>query len=122
MRRQGPERQHTRVCVDAFVRVLGDQHQYALRIRDLSRGGLFLYTRVGHAYPFQIGASLDVELYDFDKAVKFRALVVRVVEPDSSEAERYPSGFGVRIVDIDAANQASLDELIQRAHSGDDPY
>src|SRR5260370_2102210 len=104
-RREGPERQHTRVAVDAFVRVLGDQRQCAFWIRDLSRGGLFLFTRVGHAYPFHVGASLDIELYDFDKAVKFRAVVVRVVEPESTEAERYPSGFGLRIVDIDEATQ-----------------
>ena len=81
-----------------------------------------MYTRVGHLYPFRVGAALSIELYDFDHAVEFSALVVRVVEPGSPEAERFPMGFGVKIVEIDEANRARLDELLARAASGEDPY
>ncbi len=123
--RGGPDRRYPRVAIDAFVRVLGptgEAREYVFRTRDLSLGGLFLYTRVGHLYPFQVGSALSVELYDFDRAVDFKAVVVRVVEPGSPEAERFPMGFGVRIVEIDDANRARLDHLLQRASAGQDPY
>ncbi len=123
--RKGPDRQHPRVAVDAFVRVLGPEsgaREYVFRTRDLSQGGLFLYTRVGHLYPFRVGAALSVELYDFDRAVDFKAVVVRVVEPGSPEAERFPMGFGDKIMEIDDGNRARLDELLSRAAAGEDPY
>jgi hypothetical protein len=117
-------RQHPRVAVDAFVRILGGaaDHEYVFRTRDLSMGGLFLYTRVGHLYPFRVGSALQIELYDYDHAVEFRAMVARIVEPGSPEAERFPSGFGVRIVEIDDANRARLESLIARAQKGDPIY
>ncbi len=113
--RGGPDRVHPRVTVDAFVRIMGGEREYVFRTRDLSEGGLFLYTRVGHLYPFFVGAALQIELYDFDQAVEFRAVVVRIVEPGSPEAERFPAGFGVRIVEIDEQNRRRLGELIVRA-------
>ena len=51
----------------------------------------------------------QVELYDFDRAVDFKAMVVRVVEAGSPEAERFPMGFGVRIMEIDDANRTRLE-------------
>lgn len=117
-------RQHPRVTVDAFVRILGavTDREYVFRTRDLSMGGLFLYTRVGHLYPFVVGAALQIELYDYDHAVEFKAMVVRIVEAGTPEAERFPSGFGVKIVEIDDANRARLDSLIGRAQKGDPIY
>src|SRR4051812_40745731 len=98
-------RQHPRVVVDAFVRILSSgaksEHEYVFRTRDLSMGGLFLYTRIGHLYPFYVGAPLSIELFDYDHAVEFKAMVVRIVEPGTPESERFPSGFGVKIVEND---------------------
>jgi hypothetical protein len=120
--RSGPDRVHPRVTVDAFVRILGGEREFVFRTRDLSHGGLFLYTRVGHLYPFKVGSELSIELYDFDKAVEFRAVVVRVVEPGSPEAERFPAGFGIKIIDLDDDNRRRLEELIARANEGEAPY
>jgi hypothetical protein len=120
--RGGPDRQFPRVAVDAFVRVLGGEREYVFRTRDLSQGGLFLYTRVGHLFPFHVGSALTIELFDFDRAVDLKAVVVRVVEPGSVEAENFPTGFGVRIVEIDDVNRQRLAELLQRAAAGKDPY
>ena len=53
-----------RVKVDAFVKVVGADREYVFRTRDLSKDGLFLYTKVAHAYPFKPGSRLDLELYD----------------------------------------------------------
>jgi hypothetical protein len=119
------DRQYPRVALDAFVRVLGasdGEREYVFRTRDLSQGGLFLYTRVGHLYPFQVGSALVVQLFDFDRSVEFRCVVVRVVEPGSPEAERFPMGFGVRIVEINDANRERLKQLLERAAAGEDPY
>jgi len=119
-------RRHPRVNLDAFVRVLGAgpaaDREYVFRVRDLSMGGLFLYTRVGHLYPVYVGAPLVIELYDYDHAVEFRASVVRIVQPGSPEAERFPAGFGVKIAEIDDENRARLNSLIDRAKTGDPIY
>jgi hypothetical protein len=117
-------RRYPRVTVDAFVRVMSDgqDSEYVFRTRDLSIGGLFLYTRVGHLYPFYVGAPLLIELYDFDHAVEFKGVVVRIVQAGSPEAERFPSGFGIKIVEIDDANRHGLVSLIERAKKGDPIY
>ncbi len=103
-----------RVAVDAFVKVAGADHEYVFRTRDLSRSGLFLYTRVGHIYPFKVGSTLQLELYDYDQFVTCRAVVVRVVESGSHESEKYPTGFGLRIIEIDPENKERLGHLLER--------
>jgi hypothetical protein len=110
------------VKVDAFVKITGADREFVFRTRDLSRAGLFLYTRVALTYPFRIGSTLSLELYDYDRYVACRVVVVRVVEQDSAEADQYPTGFGVRIVEIDDANRARLDEMIERAAAAGDLY
>jgi hypothetical protein len=120
--RGGPDRQHPRVTVDAFVRVLGGEREFVFRTRDLSEGGLFLYTRVGHLYPFYVGAALQIELYDYDQSVEFRAVVVRIVDNTGPEAERFPLGFGIKIVEIDEVNRTRLAQLIERAKKGEALY
>lgn len=116
------ERAHPRVAVDAFVRVVGEEHEYVFRTRDLSEGGLFLFTRVGHLYPFYVGSELQIELFDFDQAVTFKAKIVRIVERETDEAERYPLGFAVQIAGIDDKNRIKLASLIARARRGDPLY
>jgi hypothetical protein len=112
-----------RVKVDAFVKVRGADREYVLRTRDLSRRGVFLYTKVGHVLPFKVGSTLSLELYDYDSTVACEVVVVRIVEPGSSEAESYPAGFGCRIVELDEANDAQLGAMLERvARTGQDPY
>jgi len=126
-RPEGPDREHPRVTVDAFVRVLepdsgGTAREFVFRVRDLSEGGMFLYTKVGHLYPFQADTPLTVELFDYDQAVELRAVVVRLVQPDSEEAEQFPLGFGIKIVEIDEGNRGRLAKLIERAKAGEPLY
>jgi len=113
-----------RVKVEAFVKVSGDDgHQeYVFRTRDLSANGLFLYTRVAHIYPFKIGSTLVLDLYDYDESVSLKCVVARVVQHGSAESDRYPTGFGVRIIDCDDANRAKLETMIERAKRGGDLY
>src|SRR5829696_1966080 len=94
------ERGAERVRVDAFVKVHGDVGQeLVFRTRDLSEQGLFLYTKVALAYPFKVGSTLQLDLYDHDSQLTCKCVVVRVVEPGSDESSSYPTGFGVRIID-----------------------
>ena len=73
--------------VDAFVKVHGvDGQELVFRTRDLSAHGLFLYTRVARAYPFKVGSTLALELYDYDQTVSVKVVVVRIV--DCAEADR----------------------------------
>ena len=112
-------RENERVKVDAFVKVNGgNDREYVFRTRDLSEGGLFLYTKVTHIYPIKVGSKLTLELYDFDEYITCTVVVMRVVEPDSAESEDYPTGFGVKIADIDEQNQQRLTAMLSRLGDG----
>jgi c-di-GMP-binding flagellar brake protein YcgR len=114
------ERAVERVRVDAFVKVYGaDGQELVFRTRDLSETGLFLYTRVARAYPYKIGTTLALELYDHDQNVTCKVVVVRVVEPGSAEAGTFPTGFGVKIIDLPAASREALASMIERVKSGE---
>ncbi|CAN5240577.1 hypothetical protein BH11MYX1_BH11MYX1_21650 [soil metagenome] len=109
------ERSAERVRVDAFVKAHGaDGQELVFRTRDLSEHGLFLYTKVARSYPFKLGSALQLELYDYDEAVTCKVVVVRIVESGTTEAATYPTGFGVRIVELDAASRARLVHMIDR--------
>lgn len=109
------QRDAERVKVEAFVKVSGSGDQeFVFRTRDLSATGVFLYTRVSHIYPFKVGSTLQLELYDYDEFVTCKVVVVRVVETGSAEADRYPTGFGVRIIDVDGKSRTHLEAMIKR--------
>ena len=108
------QRSHPRVVIDAFVKISGGDKEYVFRTRDLSKSGLFLYTRIPHVYPFSVGSLLQLELYDYDQFVSCRVVVVRVVKEGSEEAGKYPTGFGVRIVEIDDAHRGRLEAMLER--------
>lgn len=114
------ERSAERVRVDAFVKVHGAGGQeLVFRTRDLSEQGLFLYTKVARSYPFKVGSTLELELYDYDEAVVVKVVVVRVVAPGTAEAADYPTGFGVRIIECNEAQHRALVQMIQRIKAGD---
>ena len=109
-----------RVQVDAFAKVSGaDGQELVFRTRDLSEQGLFLYTKVARAYPIKVGSTLQLELYDFDQHLACKVVVVRVVESGSAESDKFPTGFGVKIVDADEPARAALRSMIARIKSGE---
>ena len=114
------ERAAERVRVDAFVKVHGvDGQELVFRTRDLSAQGLFLYTKVARVYPFKVGSTLQLELYDFDQHVTCKVVVVRVVDPGSPENATFPAGFGVRITECDEAARQTLAQMIARIKAGE---
>ncbi len=108
-----------RVKIDAFVKVGGPDHEFVFRTRDVSKTGLFLYTKVAHVYPFKIGSTLRLELYDHEGSVTCNCVVARVVEPGSAESDHYPTGFGLRILDVAEGDRAHFESMLLRAESGD---
>jgi hypothetical protein len=117
--READTRAAPRVKVDAFVKVSGGDKEFVFRTRDLSKTGVFLYTRVAHIYPFKIGSTLTLELYDYDEFVRAKVVVVRVVEPNSAEADKYPTGFGVRIIEITDGDRQKLMAMLSSASDGE---
>ncbi len=111
-----------RVRVDAFVKAASGGHELVFRTHDISRSGLFLYTRVAHSYPFRTGTRLHIELFDHDRTIDLEVVVARVVDPGTPEAETSPTGFGVRILEPDEATRAKLEALIERVRGGAAPY
>lgn len=113
------ERSAERVRVDAFVKIhaaLGQE--LVFRTRDLSEHGLFLYTKVARSYAFKVGSTLDLELFDYDEQVVCKVVVVRIVETGSAESETFPTGFGVRIVELSDEGRRAIRAMIARVKSG----
>lgn len=108
------QRKTVRHGVEAFVKVRGRSHEYVFRTRDLSSSGLFLYTKAVRKYPFAVGDELECELYDYNQHIVCRVQVVRIVQPDSEEADVYPCGFGVKIVGIKELSNKKLRTLISK--------
>jgi len=114
------ERSAERVRVDAFVKVHGaDGQELVFRTRDLSGQGLFLFTKVARVYPFKVGSTLQLELYDYDEFVSCKVVVVRIVVQGTIESSTYPTGFGVRIVELSDDARAKLTAMIDRIKAGE---
>ncbi|MDQ3296495.1 MAG: PilZ domain-containing protein [Myxococcota bacterium] len=114
------ERGAERVRVDAFVKIHGDEGQeLVFRTRDLSEQGLFLYTKVARSYPFKVGSTLSLELYDYDQYVSCKVVVVRIVEANTAESATAPTGFAVKIVELGDDARALIHSMIERVKAGE---
>jgi hypothetical protein len=112
-------RSAARVKIDAFVKVTGgSDKEYVFRTRDLSKNGLFLYTKVSHVYPIRVGTKLKLELFDYDHSVICEVVVARIVETGTPESAEFPCGFGVSISEIADEDRKHLDAIIERLKSG----
>jgi hypothetical protein len=101
-----------RVSLDAFVIARSPSgEEWVFRTRDLSSTGLFLYTRVARAYPLKVGSTLELDVHDEAASFRCTAVVARVVEPGSAEADTYPTGFGLHFVTITGDARTSLDTM-----------
>jgi hypothetical protein len=110
-------RAHLRVPVDVFVRVVGADRDYPFRTRDLSEGGIFLNTRVGHLYPFAVGDALTIELHDEAHVLTLEGEIVRAVREGTDGTDR-GAGFAVRIVRLTDEQREGLRALVLRHRSG----
>jgi ubiquinone biosynthesis protein len=106
-----------RLDVDALVEGTRAGRRYLFRTRDLSTSGLYIYTPIGHVYPFAVGEELAVELRHRDTTLRCQVIIARVIVEGTDEAYRFPPGFGCRFVHLDDAARATLERLLdeQRA-------
>ncbi len=103
-RRNAPRR-----AADAFVKVRSTKGgEWMLRTRDVSATGLFVYPRSAGA-EFAVGDALRLELYDYDRYLTCRGVVVR--KSASDEIASYPGGFGVHITEISETDRAALNQM-----------
>lgn len=109
----GATRAYLRVPIDVFVRVVGADRDYPFRTRDVSEGGIFLNTRVGHLYPFNLGDELTIELHDDTAVVTLDGAIVRV-DRDGTEGQ---AGFAIRLHGLGDTQRAALRTLLLRHRS-----
>lgn len=108
-------RAHERVPIDAFVRILGHDREYVFRTRDLSEGGMFLHTRVGHLYPFTVGSEVAIEVQAAERVVSLTGVVTRV----STQADpTQPAGFALRMHPPDLKTLTVLRGILGMARAG----
>jgi hypothetical protein len=109
------ERAAERVRVDAVVKIHGTDEEQIFQTRDLSEQGLFLYTKVASAYSFRVGSTLELDLFDLtDSQLTCKVVVVRIVQPNTAEAATFPTGFGVKIIEIADAARAQIRAMVAR--------
>jgi c-di-GMP-binding flagellar brake protein YcgR len=109
-------RAHARVAVPINVRVVVGAKEIELPVRDISKRGIFLYTKEP---PAMVGAPLTLKLAMTAgiKPLTIHAKVVRIVmEADIGLTTTL--GMALRFVDLDVAGEKSLMDLIDRAMLG----
>jgi c-di-GMP-binding flagellar brake protein YcgR len=109
-------RAHARIAVPLNVRVAAGKKELDLSARDVSRSGIFLFSRnppgeVGTV--LQLRLSLAAEI----KPVEVRAEIVRVVL-DAEDEKGAVLGFGAHFVELTPAKERDLVNLLDRAMLG----
>ena len=117
---QNSGRSAERVALDSMVLVRSVSTDRVFRTRDLSTTGCFIFTKVTGGVAFEIGQAVELQLTGTidGRAVSVRCSgeIARSVEPGTSEAQKFPTGLGVRITSCDPANRDQLERLLaQRA-------
>jgi hypothetical protein len=105
---QPDRRAHPRYELYAQVQVAREREVHIMRARHISRGGLFIQ---GHpeTYPdLQVGARVEVVVFDADHPGRDDiSLDAQVVRGD-------PSGFGLRFNNLTGFEAGALDNLLRR--------
>ncbi len=102
-------RAHERVSIDAFVRIIGHDREYVFRTRDLSEGGMFLHTRVGHLYPFAVGSEVAIEVQASARVLSLTGVVTRIST----------QGFALRVHPPDLTVLTVLRSILSSARDTD---
>jgi len=109
-------RAHARIAVPLNVRVLAGKKEVEMQARDISRSGIFLFSRNP---PGQVGAvlTLRLSLTAGIKPVEVRAEIVRVVL-DPEDKKGGVLGFGAHFVELMPDKERDLLNLLDRAMLG----
>ena len=94
---------------------LGADVKYDLLTRNISTTGFFLDFEKPGRFPFTSASIMEVWLeLEKDNAIFFNGKMARVVLPSDPQAADTGPGIGIRIVQIDTKNDATLREFIDR--------
>lgn len=109
-------RVHARIAVALNARVLVGSEEIQLDVRDVSRGGIFLYSKsplgkVGEVFKLRLALVADI------KPVLIEAKLVRVVK-DSSRPGGEILGLGMHFVNVSAEQERALVHLLDRSMKG----
>lgn len=108
------KRAHARIAAPVSVHAQQQGQEVDYLARDISRGGLFVYTRtppeVGTVLSLKIGIAPDVE------PLSLRAEVIRIAM-DVPERGGGILGMGLQFVELTAEQQRALEAVLKRARS-----
>lgn len=109
-------RAHARIAVPIIVRVVSGKKELDLQARDISRSGIFLFTREP---PGQVGTilTLRLSLTAGIKPVEVKGEIVRVVL-DPEDKKGGVLGFGAHFVELTPAKERDVLNLLDRAMLG----
>ena len=118
----GSRRENRRVVrlkLGAALRVvmgsIGADVRYDLLTRNISTTGFFLDFEKPGRFPFTAASIMEVWLeLEPGNSIFFNGKMARVVYPNDPQAVETGPGIGIRIVQIDAKNDATLREFIDR--------
>jgi len=118
----GTRRENRRVIrlkLNAALRVvmgsIGADVRYDLLTRNISTTGFFLDFEKPGRFPFTAASIMEVWLeLEPGNSIFFNGKMARVVYPNDPQANETGPGIGVRIVQIDSKNDATLREFIDR--------
>ena len=94
---------------------LGDAVKYEMVTRNISLTGFFLDFQKPGRFPFTPASIVEVWLeLEPGNTIFFNGKMARVVHPQDQAAQDTGPGIGVKIVQIDKENDATLKEFVTR--------
>lgn len=110
------KRQSARISAAVAAQVSDGEGWYELPVRDISQGGIFLFTPT---MPAEVGdlLTLRLGLPEGEPLVTLEAEIVRSVAAPKEEGEGL-LGIGLQFVDLTNDERAKLDELLDRVKLG----
>ena len=112
-------RRNGRIKLDEGLRVvmgsLGADVRYDLFTRNISHTGFFLDFEKPGRFPFTTASIMEIWIeLEPGNTIFFNGKMARVVFPNDEAAKETGPGIAVRIVQIDAKNEKSLFEFLDR--------
>ncbi len=112
-------RKNNRIKLDHALRVvmgsIGAEIRYDMGSRNISHTGFFLDFEKPGRFPFTAASIMEIWLeLEPGNTIFFNGKMARVVFPTDEAAKETGPGIAVRIVQIDAKNEKSLFEFLDR--------
>ncbi len=98
-----------------LIQSIGSEVKYSLETRNVSNSGLFLSFEQPGRFPFIPSSIMEVWLeLEEGHSIFFNGKMSRVVHPSDSAAKLMGPGIAIRIIQIDAEADKSLNDYINK--------